>query len=370
MFACGRHTAQIWNRGATSLVANAEPLQMVRWNRIRDDISRAEIVLPTYECCEVLSEVRTVMHELHIFRDGAKVWEGPITRIEYEADVVRIFAEDILWVATKSTVEEGYNHSYPNIQNVIHVMHWLIDTQCFHKNNDPWNMIGGLGGGLNHLYPTSHPDPNNDPREARVVFPYSVTVWEDFDKYAEDYGADYTVFKRDIYWWDIHYAWKVIPNLEEEWISEFPRIVEYGNQLVTRGIVTNGKGYAGMATGDATALATYGYIDDLTSNVTESSIIEGPPPIEDITEWAETARRKLTHPSPVAVVIPANTTLLPGSPWTMDDLFPGAWFQVNVDRLCRSVTEWQRLHEVVVEETAPRGEEIKFTAVSPPAYMV
>jgi hypothetical protein len=373
VFSCGRHTAEIRSMGDVYLIGPAEPLMRVRYNRIKDDVSHAEIELPTYECCDLLSELRTVMHELHIFRDGVPVWQGPITRLEYDVDTVRVYAEDMLWVAKKHTVEEGYNHSHPDIGNVISDMHWQIIVQCFMKNGDPWRMTSGgpLGGDL-HLFPIHHADLADDPREARVVFPYSMTTWEDFDKYAEDYGADYTVVNRDIYYWDIHLAWKIIPDLTEEFISDAPRIVEYGNQLITRAIVTNGKGYAGMVVAPDDVLAAYGYIDDLTSNVSESSIVDGPPSVEDVTEWAETARRKLdgAYPSPVAIVIPANTTLLPDSPWTFDDLFPGAWFQITVDRLCRSVTEWQRLHEVVVEERAPNGETINFTAVSSPGSMI
>lgn len=371
VFACGRHTAQIRERGGVTVVGDADPLLRVRWTRIRDDISQAQIEVPTYQCCDLLSEVGTIKHELHIFRDGVNVWQGVITRIEFDNDIVTIFANDLLWVMTKSAVEEGYNHSYPNIANTIEVMHWLANAQTFYKNSDPWQMTGVFGGSQ-HLWPVHHADVEDDPKSARVLFPYSVTAWEEFDKYAEDYGADYTTVGRDVFYWDNHLAWKVIPDLDEEWISDFPRIVEYGNQLVTRQIVTNGKGYAGMKAAPSGVRAVYGYIDHIISNVSESSIVEGPPSVEDVTAWAETARRNLdgAYPPPVAVVIPANTTLLPGSPWDIDDLFPGAWFQVSVDRHCRSVTEWQRLQEVVVEETAPQGETIQFTAVAAPGTMV
>jgi hypothetical protein len=370
-FVCGRHTAEIWTRGVVDFVGAADPLLSVRWNRIRDDISHAEITLPTYQCCDLLSELRTVKHELHIKRDGEDVWQGPITRLEYEPEIVRVFAEDMLWVAKKSAVEAGYNHSHPDIGNVIDDMYWLIHDQCFAKYLDPWRMTGEHGGS-NWLFAVHHADPADDPREARTVFPYSISVWDDFDKFAEDYGADYTVINRGIFFNDLHLAWKIIPPLSEEWISEFPRIVEYGNQLITRAIVTNGKGYAGMAVADNFWLNEYGYIDNIVTNVSESSIVDGPPSQEDVTTWMETAQRNLdgVQPAPVAIVIPANTTLLPGSPWTIADLVPGAWFQVFVDRLCRTASEWQRLHEIVVEESAPQGERIQFTAIAAPGSMV
>jgi hypothetical protein len=70
------------------------------------------------------------------------------------------------------------------------------------------------------------------------------------------------------------------------------------------------------------------------------------------------------------VGIPANTTLLPGAPWDIEDLVPGAWFEVNVTSLCRQLTQWQRIHEVSVEESGPDGEKVSFTAVDAPKSMV
>ena len=55
-------------------------------------------------------DLRTILHELHIYRNGEPVWEGPITRLEYEFDQVRIFAEDVLWATNRSAIEKGYNH--------------------------------------------------------------------------------------------------------------------------------------------------------------------------------------------------------------------------------------------------------------------
>ena len=111
-----------------------------------------------------------------------------------------------------------------------------------------------------------------EPRHHRVVNDWQMYVWEDVDKFAEDYGIDYTVINRDIYYWDIHLAWKILPPLDEAWISESPRIVEYGNSLATRGVVTNGRGFAGV---DEAGLPTtgpkgFGFVDDLVNNANES----------------------------------------------------------------------------------------------------
>jgi hypothetical protein len=362
-FTCGLHRAFVYERGGVVPVGELTPLTAVRWQRIRDDVSTAEITVATTECCELLGDLRTIAHELHIERNGDTVWQGPITRLEYEFDQVQIFAADMLWASTRSVIEVGYNQAFPNIGNVIDRMEALL-VDVYERDGDPWNM-------LDHLFPVHHTDHADDPRTSRIVNDWQMYAWEDLDKYAEDYGADYVVVNRDIFWFDNQLAWKIIPDLDETHLSQFPRIVEYGNQLATRGVVTNGHGYAGVSATDPVAVAAYGTIDLLTTNESDGAETNIPT-VEEVASWADTAFRSISGraPAPVSIVIPANTTLMPGAPWTIDDLFPGAWFIVTTSRMCRTVSEYQRLHEIVVTESAPGGEQVQFSAASAPAHMV
>jgi hypothetical protein len=355
-FTCGRHRAFVYERGGTTPVGELTPATSVRWNRIRDNISEAYAQIGTTNCCDLLGDLRTVLHELHIERDGVEVWQGPITRIEYEWDNVKIYAEDMLWVAKRTVLRTGYDQSYPNIGNVVDRMDWLLRSQTFARNNDPWKMVP-------HLHPVRTTD---EPSTTRKVGAFQYYTWEDFDKYAEDNGTDYTVVGRDIYYWDVHLRWKIIASLSDDHLSQFPRIVEYGNQAATQGFVSNTEGYAGTASAPQTMLDLYGDIDWLITNLDDSDL--SAPNAAEIESWSKTAARNIADraPAPVAIVIPANTTLLPGAPWAVEDLVPGAWFIATATRMCRKISEWQRLHEVRVEESAPKGETVSFTAVAAP----
>jgi len=369
-FTCGTHRALIYALGGQVVIGELTPLLAVQWNRIRDDISQASVFVASSKCCELLGNLRCISMELHILRDDAEVWCGPITRLEYDWDICRVYAEDMLWVAKRRVLEVGYNQSYPNIGNVIDRMDWLLRTQCYGAYGDNWRMTAAT---TNHLHPLHHS--GKEPGTTRVVNPYQVTIWEDFDKYAEDMGADYTVLGRDIYYWDNQLAWATLPPLTEEFISQFPRIVEYGNQLYNRAFVTNGRGYAGRADNPDPAMITSfgGPVDDLITNAEEGDDAKDPPAPEELKSWSETAAHIIDGmaPAPVAVVIPANTTLMPGAPWNIDSMLPGAWFQAEITQnLCRVVTEWQRINEVVVTESAPQGEVVQFTAASAPVHRV
>ena len=387
-FVCAHHRAFVYAQGGVTRIAELAPLSAVRWQRIRDDVSTAQATLPTDQCCDVLADLRTIKHELHIERDGHKVWQGPITRIEYEIDETKVFAEDVLWPTRRAVIEIGYDQTYPNLWWVIDRMEWLL-YHAYFRGGDRWRMTTG------RIRPVRGPD---DPRTSRVVNAWQMYVWEDFDKYAQDYGADYTVINRDIFFWDTQMQWMILPPLDETHLSDYPRIVEYGNQAGTRGVVTNGQGYAGISEINEAGAAEFGLIDWLTTNEQDGSSDEGedpdatppttgdpsdedaplepevvpPPTPEELAQWTDTARRSIAErsPPPVAVVIPANTTLMPGAPWSIDHLVPGAWFRINVSRLCRTVSEWQRLQEITVTEEAPRGEQVNFSAVSAPAHIV
>lgn len=355
---CGKHRAYAYSRGGAERLFELTPLTLCRWNRIRDDISSAEVVIGVDECCGQLDDLRTILHELHIYRDDEPVWEGPMTRLEYEYTEMRIFAEDVLWQAKRTVIHPGYDDRYPRVGLVLDRFDYLLH-QCYDRQGDPWNMEG-------HLHPVRTP---GEPREARQVYNWQDTVWNEIDNFGEHYGVDYTVVNRDLYYWDIHWQWKTLPPLDEDWISEFPRIVEYGNDLATRVIVTDGRGHAGVdeAGLPATGRDVYGYVDHIINNANDNDT-NTKPSDEKLLHWQETAARHLTHswPSPVGIVVPDNTTLLPNAPWLISDLIPGAWFEVSVKRLCRQVSTWNRLQSVHVEEIAPRGETVRFSSVTAP----
>src|SRR5262245_51016274 len=168
-FVCGRHKAFIYKRGGTEFVDEVTPCSMVRWQRARDDISTAEVAVPTTECCELLGDLRCVIHELHIERDGEVVWQGPITRLEYEFDLVRIFAEDLIWPAKRYVIKQGYSNAFPNIGVVLDTVHAEL-IACFSLDGDPWNMLPGL-------LPLYNPS-GGDPRTARAVRRLQTYVWD------------------------------------------------------------------------------------------------------------------------------------------------------------------------------------------------
>ena len=378
---CGRHTAVIYERGGQTIIGQMPEMSNVVWNRVRDDISTAQIDVPVTECCDLLNLVEPVRCELHIFRDGTPVWEGVITRMEFEFDQVQIFAEDMLWVAKRRALNVGYNWNEPGqglpygpiygngAISAVQNMDDLLRQHCYNQFGDNWNM-------LSHLMPIFGPD---DPMSMRQANAWSATIWQEFDKIAEDYGTDYTVVNRDILYFDHHLAFIVLPDLAPNDVAEYPRVVEYGNAFATRYIRGDGSGYAALAEAPADVILKYGAgIDIVSSENTQAQTDQlpdptNPPPPPSATKlanWAATAARRLVdyYPPKQAIVIPAGATLMPTSPWDVDTLTPGAWFQITIDYICRPpVTDWQRIESVAVTESGDGGETVQFTAATAPS---
>lgn len=372
---CGENRAFIYKRGGLDLVGELNGATRIRWNRLRDDISTCTVEAAVSECCEVLADVEPVAFELHIERDGELVWCGPITRLEFEQDEAGIYAEDMLWVAKRRVVTNGYNfgpvdEGGSGATNAVQLARNLLVNQCYSKNQDEWNMVP---------YVNAEYGPNGcDPQASRQVNAYSNTVWEEVDTLAADYGVDYTVVGRNIYVFSVQLNWNEIAALTESDIGDSPRIVEYGNSLATRFVRTDGSGYAGVARAPIAVEQQYARdIDSL--SVEQQQAQFGPngnilrPSPGRLARYARTARRRIEDLYPVrrAIVVPANSTLMPTSVWDVNTLTPGSWFPVTVFHPCRGeISEYNRLQEVVVEESGQDGELVQITTTGPPVRMI
>jgi hypothetical protein len=360
---CGVHRAFIYKRGGRERIMELTPVTKVNWTRIRDDISGASVYVGvTPECCDQLGDIETVVHELHITRNDQSVWQGVITRLEFRYDEVEVWAQDVLWVAKHTALSKGYSQKHPNVTKCGWRMNWLLKDMTYAKDGDPWNVLGGIrwvqGG--------------DEPQSSKVVNAWSGTTWDDFDKYAEDGGMDYTVVGRSIMFWDTHLKWRTIPDLYDTYLSDEPAVVEYGNEFQTRAIVTDGNGYAGMYTvPDKAVIAKYGIIDTVNSSYGEGQSTATKPTQADIKAWTEQAKRLVeANPvPPVRIRVSENSALLPEAPYDINDLIPGSWVKVHVTRLCRKVEEWHKLDQVSVTEEAGK-EMVQISTVSAPKKVV
>src|SRR5688572_26789323 len=87
------HTAYIYDRGGMTRIGQILDIESIRWERNRDGVSEAQVVIAGRSCVNqrrLISGLITKRQELVIFREGKRVWEGPLWRIGDEGDRVVI----------------------------------------------------------------------------------------------------------------------------------------------------------------------------------------------------------------------------------------------------------------------------------------
>lgn len=77
-----RHTAYIYDRGATIRLGAVLDLSSVQWGRNKDAKSSATVALSSKKACaaqaDFLKSIEPKRHELVLYRGDERVWEGPI----------------------------------------------------------------------------------------------------------------------------------------------------------------------------------------------------------------------------------------------------------------------------------------------------
>jgi hypothetical protein len=364
---CGTNEVHVYRRGGDMYVGRIKPVSNLNYNRKRDDISNCTFTVAGagYDCASLLREIHTWTHEIVIWRDGLRVWEGPVSRIQDGPNGVFIEARDVWNYIYRRIMRQGYNDVYQITGGVqVGMQHVTARARQIALNalapDDP-NV-------LEYLTTLNFPD---DALESRAVPDFSTTAWEEIDSLAATGGLDYTAIGRRLILWDTHRPLGRLPELRTEHFSDPPIISEYGMLLATDFGVTNNNGVFGLATRrDPGTLPAYGLVELLASAYGESEA-DSSGTTETLTSEAQAAlavtltdqaERNIAHryPTPVIVRVPDNSTLNPQTPISFDHLVPGVWVPLRADGLIRSIAQWQKLDLVTVTDD-PAGEKIAVT---------
>jgi hypothetical protein len=355
---CGSYRVFVYQQGGQIRLGELEPLDHMTFTRVRDDISSCNAFTSGYstDCGAFYSTLRCWMHELVVFRDGVRVWEGPITRIGFTATSVEIEAKDVMAYAYRRILRQGYNDAYR-----------LVQLGTGGKPNEYLGLLSAVKRAsmlitqglapydpnvLPYLTTIEYPD---DALESRVVADWSRSVWEEVDDLAATAGIDYTTVGRRIIIWDTHRAIGRLPEMRDGDFSDSPIVTEYGMQLATFLGVTNGSGVVGT-TEVAAKTKPYGPIEMLASSYSDSAAASGEVQTPEalakmVAALTDQAKRNISGrwPAPLIVRIPDNTTLSPEANVGFQQLIPGVWLPLRSVNTPRQVVQWQKLDSVGVE---------------------
>jgi hypothetical protein len=374
---CGHHRVFIYDRGGQVLRGEIKPIANVQWNRKRDDISNCLVTTNGFDqdCCVMLGNLQSWVHELVVYRDQTRVFEGPVTRITYTSDNVEIEAKDVMGYLYRRVMRQGYNDRYRRVDLTP-----ISPPQPVGKpGGGPYTITGqntvvdrALQITLDAL---AYKDPNvlpyvtairyaDDATEQRAVADFQKTAWEEIDDLAATAGLDYVTIGRRILYWDTHRAIGRLPEMRDGDFSDPVIVTEYGMQTANWFAVTNNNGIAGIvypAGHDADTWAErYGPVEMVSSAYGEQEgeavATEAITPAEKaalVETLQKQARTGISNrwPTPVVVRVPDNSTLNPQINLGINQLIPGVWIPLRSTLTCRQLAQWQKLDEVNVEES-------------------
>ena len=386
---CGHHRVFVYDRGGRILRGEIKPLARVQWGRKRDDIANCLIDTNGFDqdCCQLLGDLQSWVHEIVIFRDGERVFEGPITRITYTSESVEIEAKDVMAYLYRRVMRQGYNDAYRRIDLTPKTPPHPVGK----PGGGPYTILGSgtvvdraLQITLNAL---AYRDPNvlqyvtaisyaDDATENRIVADYSQSAWEQIDDLAATAGLDYTTIGRRIIYWDTHRTIGRLPEMRDGDFADPVIVTEYGMQLSNWYAVTNGTGVAGIAYPAGLTSSNwadrYGPVEMVSSaygeteaaNVSTQALT---PAQQDALEksFTQQAQRGIAHryTTPVVVRVPDNSSLNPQVNIGINQLVPGVWIPLRATLTCRKLAQWQKLDSVDVEEV--EGTEYVRVTMSP-----
>lgn len=366
---CGENRAYVYDREGKRLLGEITPLQALSYNRKRDDISNCLMTTNGFgsDCGDLLRNLRSWIHSIVIYRDRERVWEGPITRVEYTRDRVEIEAKDVMAWVYRRILRQGFNDAYRIVNGEQLGQKSVVERATRIIMNA---LVPDDPNILPYLTSLDYPD---DATQSRVVEDFSRTAWEEVDDMAATAGLDYVTIGRRIILNDTHRPLGRLAEMRDEHFSESPVVSEYGMQLANVFAVTNNSGVWALEDrpGDDDSkfpYYPYGLLEHVASAYGET---EDAPLATTMTKAARQsleatlksqAQRNISgrYPTPLIVRVPDNSLLHPDAPVTFNQMIPGVWIPLRARGTLREVTQWQKLDLITVEQ-GESGERISVT---------
>lgn len=359
----------VYKRGGQILVGEIAPIFDVQWGRKRDDMDSCTIHVNEWdtETRDMLRSLKPWAHELVVFRNGVRCWEGPITRISGNRETLEIEAKDVMAYVYRRILRQGYNDSYQivagqqiGLKTVVYRAQRIITNALIY--DDP-NV-------LPFLTPIHNP---GDAIQSRIVNSYTKTAFDEVDDLAAHAGLDYSVAGRRIILNDTHRPIGRLPELSDGDFSDPPVVTVYGMTYATDFAVTNNNGYWGLAQRHDSTLEETGWIEQLASEYGESDPtgtgLQDLTP-EEIAQLVATLKQQAERniaqrfPMPVVVRVPDNSSLDPSVNLGINQLIPGVWAPLRCNEGLVQASQWQKLDSMTVRQDKD-GE--KITVVFSPA---
>lgn len=334
----GSNEAWVYNKDATQPVVPLETSTNLRWGRVMNDISTADVSLTipsNEEHSSILGQIGTWGHSVVMFRDGKRCWEGPITNLIWKRGGMAIQAKDVLgWSMRKAThIARLVASSAPATDEMYYDI-----TQVF-SSHDP-----------NVLAHVQRIGAGTGPPATRDVKLFGGYYSDQLTELAKG-GACFTVVGRKIVLWPVTSTiGRTATLLPEEHMSGEVEIEEDGMGLSTHAVAVNDESLYGLAAGNAIH-SFYGQLEE----VVPYDCVDAPTLAAVAEQW-----REAHFPAPLSLNVSQGSVLSPEAPFEIEELVAGTLVPVKVERGVRLLEATQQLMSMEVTD-GPEGEKVAVT---------
>jgi hypothetical protein len=337
----GRNEAWLYMAGGKVPIAPIETPTNLEWNRVLNDVSDAVVDVATGQhgdCCSIYGKLGTWGHEIVMFRDGKRVWEGPITNIKWRRGGVSLLAQDPLaWTKKRLTSAKSVPAPDYAEKQLWEEITLALGTSGTH---DP-----------NVLPYAQRLAANTGPLITRDVKTFGGMYYDQFLELTKGGGMFTFVGRKMLVWHSGYVMGKTATLLPTSHMSGEVEVEEDGMEVGQRVAFVNDKGAVGTSP-LPTVHAFYGLNDLLVSS--------DAPDAATLAVMAATFQKE-HMPAPLRVNIPQGSVLSCDAPFSMEELVAGTLMPTKIeDGICKTVISTHQLTGVKVTQNAA-GEQVAIT---------
>jgi len=346
MLGCAQnYAAAIHERGGRRRVVTLSGITRIGWERKLDDFSDATVVLAKAKasraCLRSLGPIEPWQHEVSLYRDGQRVWEGPLFDFEESRASITLTARDPLAWLTRRAL---HTVAPAGPVNAAAYADTVIRDALGYAGQDP------------NLIPFLQITTTNSPTTQRETQPLTVTAGAELAEIAKA-GLDYFAIGRSIHVLPDRVDYTVRPyRLREEHFLADLTVRKVGSEAATKAYVV-GTGETGAApVGEfGGPAAGYGLIENVSTSQNTS----------DLGVLAGIGAKVVGYgnPVPYTVLVPTGSQLSPRAPIGIPDLVPGRYIQVAIANYAVPVLALMKLNQVGCSWTPDTPEQVSVALI-------
>lgn len=337
---CGESRVYITTRcGGKTTCDITDSISTLKYGRLMDDTSQVDVVLNvtgggTGVCCECVGNCRTWFSSLVVTRNGEIVWgPGPVTNILEKTSTVALTARDVTAWLDERIIHKTYSFIQQPVLDVAMIL--LKDALGV---DDPCDILRKI------VVQQPSGSPTLIDKDVTAGDGYAGDVFRDMARNVLDFTV---IGNQIIISEDMEYG--PFGRLsDDDFLAEL-EVEERGAEAATKWTV-NGHGVSGSCGGVDPYL---GLIEQVAA---EDSLLTAA-----ACRKSACARLTGSNPAPVYINIPDGAQLSPKSGVCLDELVPGALFDVSLVNRCRKVQARNRLTAMFVSTTGDGNEQVGVT---------